>query len=146
MTESTESDGKREMYEELLKNLGEGVATWSDFYGVIHARMKKFMECHCQGHALEVLYPMYAFILSLEALPEEGDIKVIVERMARIMAYEAKEKLGAELVHISSEDLKTAATVFAKLGTHIPFGEEMAGQEAVSGEAPITAPVKKHLH
>lgn len=133
-------------YEECLKEFSTNVVTWSDMYETIHRRMREFKQCHCATHAMDALYPMYAFILALEALPEEGDIKVIGERMATIMTYDALDKLGAEVMSVTPEQVREASRVVQALTGRGLFGNGPEEPEDATTPATTVAADKKHLH
>jgi hypothetical protein len=134
---------KQAAYENLQKEIEERVVTWQDMYTVFHEKMETFKKSHEPTHALEAMYHMYAFILSLEALPEEGNIKVIAEYMIRVMVYESREKLGADMITITPEDIQTTARVLGTLGAHSLVEHGPPGETTETENKPE---VKRHLH
>lgn len=90
---------RKELYDALMGEFAN-IATWSDFYVSMHKTFAEWQKCHCPMHSIASLQLYYVFILAMESLPEEGDIRVLVERMCHIMAYESKERLGVELLNM----------------------------------------------
>jgi hypothetical protein len=125
------------------------ISTWADLYGMLHARMRAFHSAPDQSSSEMALFSMYAFVLALEALPDEGNALVIVKKMNHIMFMEP-ERLGARITVIDQEDVVRAAQVLSALGmmtsTHgetvtAPQEEPEPGTETPPAEAS-----KKMLH
>lgn len=120
------------------------VNSWADLYGVIHKRMRAYRAMPHLPTAEMAMFTMYAFVLALEDLPEEGNAIVIMKRINHIMFMEP-ERLGASLTVIDAEDVERAQRLLAALGalssadgtTHVAEPEE---------PAPAPGGKKKHLH
>lgn len=88
------------------------VETWDDAYLFFDELMQKFREYPHPLNAVEVMYTMYAFITTMRELPEEGDIKVLMDRMVRTIIYASEEKLGVHL-EVSDRGMQNAAAARA---------------------------------
>lgn len=149
---------RRKSYDKLLSEWST-ISTWAHFYDMIDKKMKQFQHCGCPEHTLDALMTQYAFVTTLKELPEEGDIKKIVEHMARMMVYEG-EKLGTH--YVDDEEARrlsmTGALAARLLGGNIlqVLGGAHGGSVVVMGtnegdnagaEDTVAIPEsKKHLH
>ncbi len=97
MAHTFTAEALADMQKKVAEDLKEGVKTWDDFYDKLKDKMEQFSACQCPIHMSDAIYTNYAFIVALRELPEEGDIFVLIDRMAVIMTSEAKEKLFADL-------------------------------------------------
>jgi len=104
---------KDEQFALAKKNLLDKINSWADIYEFFDASMDRVRETLHPHNVFNSLFIMYAFIQALRELPEEGDIKVLAERMVRIMIYEGKEKLGSDVSFVSEKEAEahTAAKV-----------------------------------
>ncbi len=97
MKKSVTPEEMAEMQKAVAADLKEGVKTWDDFYDKLRAKMQQYSECQCVFHTSDALYTNYAFVVAMRELPEEGDIYVIIDRMAVLLTVEASDKLFANL-------------------------------------------------
>ncbi len=96
--------------EQVLKNIN----CWADLYEFFDAIMDRVHETLHPGMVFDALFTMYAFLHAMKELPEEGDIRVIAEKMLYILVYESEDKLGAKVTILSGAEAaqgRTAAKV-----------------------------------
>ena len=101
---------KDEQYAAAKAQILDNINTWDDLYHFFDGVMARVRET---GHPLvifDALFTLYAFIVTLRDLPEEGDIKAIVERMLKTLVYESDEKLGVEVEILESKDAEASMT------------------------------------
>lgn len=94
---------KDEQYDILRKELLGKVESWADIYDYFDTLMRRVRVDMHPAHVFDAMFGMYAFLLALREMPEEGDIKVLADRMVRIMVYESEEKLGAKVTVMDPE-------------------------------------------
>ena len=90
------------------------INTWEDLYAFMDDRMAGVHATLHPALVFEALFTMYAFMQAMRDLPEEGDIKVIAERMIHIMVYDSKERLGVSLTIMRRDDGSTAGNIATK--------------------------------
>jgi hypothetical protein len=125
----------------------KSITTWADLYGMIHGRMNAFHKSPDRASSEMAIFTMYAFVLALEALPDEGNALVIAKKMNHILFMEP-ERMGAILTVVDQEDIERTAKVLSALGRMMStHGETVAAQteEPAAGDKPAEAP-KKMLH
>lgn len=102
-TEQTES------YERRKQVFLENINSWDDLYRFFDAGVARVRDTMHPGFVFDCLFTLYAFVQALRELPEEGDVKVIAERLLYIMSFESQEKLGAQLQFVEMTDAMTSA-------------------------------------
>lgn len=107
---------QQELYDKALATLRRRVTSWETFYEFIDERVKGFNETQHPIAALDALYTMYAFLTAMREMPEEGDILVLTERMAYIIAFESKTKLGAAALAVNTQETSLLDIVSRVLG------------------------------
>jgi hypothetical protein len=150
--EQKKADNRRKLYEQVLADY-KSVVTWADFYAAMKKKYDTYMKCHCPFCASAAIVAFYGFIKTLEAEPDEGDIQKLVERYARLLAYESEAKLGMDLKYIDPEEIARlrntaglAAVLLGAQGMH-PVADE-ASEEVAAESAPPSLPAgdKGKLH
>jgi len=122
-------------FDEAVKWAEEHVSSWSDLFGMIHRTMNNFHQTGADPDAGIALFTSYAFVVTMEMFPEEGDALVIAKHMMRLL-YLEPEKMGAQVTVIAAEDVQKAAEVMRLMG-----GVAEAQEEPEEPEAP-----KQWLH
>lgn len=140
-------EARRKSFENLMQEWGQ-IATWQDFFDMIEKKMETFRGCGCMGHAIDLIMTQQAFVLTLKELPEEGDIKNIMQHMARLMVYEGDQKMGfAYIDDEEAQKLGVTAALAARLlggnlamalrgGVSLPIGAD-AGESNVGSEESV---------
>jgi hypothetical protein len=96
LDEKTVAETNKRIYDSFKEDFCKDIGTWKSFYEKMAERFTRFTKCGCYNCASTYIYLNRAFLLAMEEMPEEGDIVNIVERMAHILAFEHKEKLGID--------------------------------------------------
>lgn len=97
---------KAAQFEILKSRILENINTWADlyeFFDEVMLRVKQTME---PSRVFDALFMMYGFFHAMRELPEEGDIKKLVERMLYILIYESETKLGVSVSVLSVEEVE----------------------------------------
>ena len=116
---------QKEAYDAMVAKYVTPVTTWDDFYGIVRMVVTEYQKCSCPTHTMEAMYLMYAFVLAMEAMPEESNIAVLTERMVHIMIYEPTEKMGVSIVMASAAEMRGAAALLKAIGgAHIHTVDE----------------------
>lgn len=123
----------------------ENINTWADIYKMIHGKMNSFYAQPTEAGMQIALYTMYAFVMTMEDLPEEGEALAIAKHMNHIMFMEP-ERMGASLLLINEEDIERTGKVLRALGTmgSTHGGNVVAKDEPQEGGDDI--PLGKNLH
>lgn len=107
---------KDEQFAEAKKRILDKINSWEDAYTFFDELVAQMLERGQQPY--EVVFLLYGFMHAMRELPDEGDIKTLVERMLYIIVYEGKEKIGADLVFINEKEalerVKRDAVTLAK--------------------------------
>lgn len=96
-------DEKAKAYEALHKQIVENVDNWEDLYRYIDKRMADVRDTMNPFSIFDAMLTMYAFLEAMRALPEEGDIKVLTERMLQTLVYHSEERMGVEVQVLYSD-------------------------------------------
>jgi hypothetical protein len=98
-----------ESYEDFAKRLGMhmgDIQTWEDLYRFYKDLIQESMSDRFDPtSSAQNMFHYHTFILALEALPEEGDVKAIVAKMYEIFAGEGSVTLPAELIPVQIADV-----------------------------------------
>jgi hypothetical protein len=97
---------KDEQYALAKAQILDNISSWANLYEFFDELMARTNGSMHPGLVFDTLYTLYAFMHALRELPEEGDIKVLVEKMLRILVYEGKEKLGVEVTIMTVEEVR----------------------------------------
>lgn len=97
---------KDEQFAFAKEHILDEISTWEDLYEMFDKLMGQVTETMHPGVVFNALFMMHGFMHAMRELPDEGDIKVLVERMLHIMIYEGEEKLGSEVTFMQIKDLK----------------------------------------
>lgn len=97
---------KDEQFALITEALLPQINSWEDIFNMFDKRMKEVLANPHPIPMMHTMFLMYGFLTALRELPEEGDIKVLAERMLHIMIYEGEEKLGSNMDVMKAEDLK----------------------------------------
>jgi hypothetical protein len=95
---------KKQRYATILAELDAKVKTWDDWYDLVDNLVRRAVETKMIPFVLDGMFIMAAFTRAMRELPEEGDIKNLIERTTYIIVYESKEKLGIELTLLTTEE------------------------------------------
>lgn len=134
---------KDEAYASLKAQVLDRVDNWEDLYSYFDSQMSAIRESMHPLVVFDALLSMYAFMESMRALPEEGDIKVLVERMLQTLVYHSKERMGMEVTVLRPGN--TPEEQYEALKRAIIEAAEMseAADDASTGQP---APEKRTLH
>lgn len=94
-----------EQYELLKKELLSKVKSWADIYDYFDTLMARVRTTMHPAYVFDAMFGMYAFLLAMKEMPDEGDIERLADRMVRIMVYESQEKLGAKVTVMDEEEI-----------------------------------------
>lgn len=97
---------KEEQLAALKEQILDRIESWADMYEFFDALMRQVNETGHPGLVFDALFTMYAFMVALRELPEEGDIKKLGDRMLRILIFESVEKLGTQVTVMTSDELQ----------------------------------------
>ena len=126
-----------EQFAAAKAHIGNNINTWEDLYAFFDGVMARVRET---GHPLVVfdaLFTLYAFVVTLRDLPEEGDVKVITERMLRTLVYDSDEKLGVEVEILEKGEADTRLEQLRKTAEAIRSSSVVL-QEAQSSGKKVT--------
>lgn len=138
------TENQRKALEDANEWTVKNIQSWKDLFRMAHERMHVYQERNDRAAADMALATMYAMIVALEELPEEGDAVNIALRMNTLLITEP-EKLGMRVTLVSAEDVQKAGEVLRALGVMVSTsGETLTAPEVSDEEAPATD--KKHLH
>ena len=136
---------KLEFLAEMDRKTTESITSWQDMYDGLKDVARIYMENPSKEHADFAVLTLLCFVLSLEQLPEEGDILVLAKRMNEVMIM--RDDLTGACVYVGDEaDAERSkanllgAALLAKIAGTIEAMVETAG---VAESAPID---KKTLH
>lgn len=144
MDSKKEMETKQNALAEIKAELEKAVSTWSDLYSVFHQKMNAFHTSPSQMTMEDAMLTMYAFILTLEEMPEEGDALVIAKRTVEIMIMEP-ERLGASVTVIDQEDAERAGRVLRAMQAMMSGDMPIPPESDTEADETPTVP-KKHLH
>lgn len=135
MDQKKEMQAKQAVLADLHAAIDQNIHSWADLYAVFHTKMATLLEQGTKVAADDALLAMYAFVLTLEELPDEGDAAVIAKNMLQIIIMEP-ERLGATTTVISTEELSRIL--------HLQATE----QEVMQDETPSDEPeeTRRYLH
>lgn len=142
-----EVKSRLEFLERLNKDSVGKLSCWQDMYDVLKGHCAEYFLSPTKESADLTMLLFMSFVLSLEQLPEEGDIQVLAARMNEIMVMRddltgVKMFVGedAQKMHAMSR-LLGAAALAQLLGT---IGGESGEDAATPTLVPPTD--RKHLH
>lgn len=95
---------KKQRYSAILADLDAKVKTWNDWYDLVETLVSRAIETKMVPFVLDGMFIMAAFMRAMRELPDEGDIKKLIEKTTYILVYESKEKLGIELTLLTTEE------------------------------------------
>ena len=99
------------------------------FYELLDSQMGVVRDHMHPIAVMDMLFTMYAFFCVMRENPEEGDIMELVKKMAYILVYESREKLGVDL-EVTTMD-QAAAMVAAAVATSLAPDEDEATKSRV---------------
>lgn len=99
-----------EQYAYAKEHIAARINSWADLYAHFDGGMLRVRTTMHPALVFDSLFTMYAFIQALKELPDEGDIKKIVDKMLRIMVYEGVEKLGTKINIVNPDDINKMLT------------------------------------
>jgi hypothetical protein len=95
---------------------------------------------------MHAFFSMYAFIVALRDLPEEGDARVLMDRTFRNLLLDGKEKLGFEVSIVTPDELQQMAASRLKDLLEAAMSMVPPESEAPETEAPQGTQGKRTLH
>ena len=97
------------IYEYMMENVADKINTWDEMFDFVESVRQVSMASGHVTHliASNVLYA--GFLYALRVMPEEGDIKVLVEATMRAVTIDAVEVMGYSYHEAVSGVLKAQA-------------------------------------
>ncbi len=114
----------RKAVEQALTEGLEHITTWEDAFQWFDRNMQVAVAVHHPSVVYGVLFLMHAFLRAMRALPDEGNIQVLLRKMAAVFAETTVEGHAmqvavvpspAESVQPTEEQAAQAAKVFSEL-------------------------------
>ena len=120
---------KDEQFASVKANILSAINSWDDLYQFFDEIMARVAETMHPHFVFDALFTMYAFMQAMRELPEEGDIKVLTERMLYILVYESKEKLGADCTIVTKAEAEERTAEQVRQLSKIAVAEALAEYE-----------------
>lgn len=96
-----DSKERDQAYAALSEQLQGEIDTWDDLYSYFDRGMQRVAQTMSPLAVFDTLLVMYSFFDAMREMPEEGDVKVLLDRAIRTLIYEGKDKLGMEVCVLS---------------------------------------------
>ena len=141
MHENDLTDAEKKSLNDFRAALRKEIESWSDLYNFLHARIDIFQRFPNQQTMMNSMYTHRAFVMALQDLPDEGDIQVIVDRMAFIMTHD-HVRLGAKLMLLGDNPNINVIVIDKEALAEL---QRVPGEEA-PGATTVPDPSKKILH
>lgn len=136
-----------ERYADLCKQLDSDIKCWDDLYTYFDVLAGAVRDHPGPISLMNGFFTMYAFILALRDMPEEGDALVLAKKMMRNLTLDAGTVLGFDLTVGSEEDI-IKAKLMGVVSALRAMSEavETAPQETPQAEAGQGSSRKPTLH
>lgn len=84
------------------------VNSWNDWYSYIDKQVKVGMQTSLPPLIVASNLLQYSFLCAMREMPDEGDIKILVNRAIHILVMEVAARLGISVAHmLDGEEMPT---------------------------------------
>ena len=128
----------------LRKDVLPLVNSWGDLFSILDAKMARVREDGSPIIVFDTLFYLYAFVVAMRDLPEEGDARVIADEMLKLLTTDSAKRLGFDLHSADSSEVTDAIREAVQQATQAALDKAMT--ETLEQTPPTVVDGKPILH